>query len=170
MCQLGFSPTRAQLKDIVQDFVRVHQLKTSFTADRPGKGWLKGFMSRNGLSLKKANMISAARKSATANPFVIYDFYETIEKIIKDKNLQAHQIWNCDESGFPTDPQKCKVVGVKGKECYKVTCGAGRENITTLEVCSAAGRALDPLIIFMGKKFTDILERRKSVAENLLLG
>ena len=109
-------------------------------------------MSRNGLSLKKANMISAARKSMIANPFKIYDFYETIEKIIKDKNLQPHQIWNCDESGFPTDPQKCKVVGVKGKQRYKVTCDAGRENITTLAVCSAASRALDPLIIFMGKK------------------
>ena len=151
ICQLGFSPTRAQIKDIVQEFVRLRQLDNPFKDDRPGKGWLRGFMVRNGLSLKKANMISAARKSATANPFIIYDFYEIIEKIIKERKLERHQIWNCDESGFPTDPQKCKVVGVKGEECYKVTCGAGRENITTLAVCNAAGRALDPLIIFAGK-------------------
>ena len=38
MCQLGFSPRRAQLKDIVQDFVCVHQLQTLFKEDRLGKG------------------------------------------------------------------------------------------------------------------------------------
>ena len=46
-------------------------------------------------------MISAARKLATANPFIINDFYDVIEHIIKEKNLQPNQIWNCDESGFP---------------------------------------------------------------------
>ena len=50
--------------------------------------------------------------------------------------------------GSPNDPQKCRVVGVKGKEALKVTFGAGRENITTLAVCSASGEALDPLIVF----------------------
>ena len=35
----------------------------------------------------------------------------------------------------------------------KIRAGAGRENITVLGVCSAAGIALDPLIIFKGKKF-----------------
>ena len=34
---------------------------------------------------------------------------------------------------------------------FKVTCGARRENITTLAVVNAAGRALDPLVIFAGK-------------------
>ena len=29
--------------------------------------------------------------------------------------------------------------------------GAGRENITVLAVCNAAGIALDPLVIFKGK-------------------
>ena len=52
-------------------------------------------------------------------------------------------------SGFPNDPGKCKVVSVKGKTAYKVTCGTRRENITTLAVVNAAGR--DPLIIFKGK-------------------
>ena len=43
------------------------------------------------------------------------------------------------------------MVSVKGEVAYKVTCGAGRENTTTIAVCSAAGRVLDPLIVFSGK-------------------
>ena len=95
----------------------------------------------------------AARKSATANPFIINDFYDLIEGIIKEKKLTAAQIWNCDESVFPTDPSKSKVISPRGEVAYKITWGAGRENISTLAACSASGRALDPLIIFSGKNF-----------------
>ena len=165
MCRLGFSPTRGQIKDLVQNYVCIHELKTPFMNDRPGKDWLKAFMNRNNLSLKKANMISAARKSATANPFIVNDFYDTIEKVITENNLSASQIWNCDESGFPTDPQKCKVVSVHGETAYKVTCGAGRENITTLAVCNAAGRALDPLIVFNGKNLQSTWRGEKPLRE-----
>ena len=72
-------------------------------------------------------MISSAHKSATSNPFVIFDFYDVIENIIEDKDLKAENIWNCDESGFPHDPQKCRVFSIKGEVAYKVTCGSGRE-------------------------------------------
>ena len=71
MCRLGFSPTRKPIKDLVRDYVCIHELITPFKNGCPGKDWLKAFMEINNLSLKKANMISAARKSATANPFII---------------------------------------------------------------------------------------------------
>ena len=38
-------------------------------------------MKRNRLTHKKAEMISCARKSNTSNPFIIYDFYEQLEKV-----------------------------------------------------------------------------------------
>ena len=98
-------------------------------------------------------MISAARKSATSNLFIIYNFYGQLDEIVTQNNLMSKQIWNCDKSGFPTDPQKCKVVSVKGEVVYKVTPGACQENITTLAVCNAVGRAMDPLIIFKGKNY-----------------
>ena len=92
-----------------------------------------------------------ARKSVTANPFVVYDFYDTIEKVIADKSLGPHQIWNCDESGFPSDPKKCRVIGPSGVEAYRVVPGAGRDNTTVLAAVNADGRALPPLVIFSGQ-------------------
>ena len=56
--------------------------------DRPGKDWLHNFMKQQKLSTKKATIISAARKADTANPFIIFDFYEVAEKIIKEKKLK----------------------------------------------------------------------------------
>lgn len=103
LCKVGFSPTKTQILDLVHDFVETNKIKNPFKNNRPGKDWLHAFMERNRLSMKKANMISTARLSAMANPFVIYDFYDTIEKIITEKN----QIWNCAHSGFPMDPSRC---------------------------------------------------------------
>ena len=93
------------------------------------------------------------RKSATANPFIINDFYDQLEELVKTHNFSAKQIWNCDESRFPIDPARCNVVSVKKQQAFKVTCGGRRENVTTLAVCNATGRALDPLIIFAGEKW-----------------
>ena len=56
------------------------------------------------------------------------------------------QICNCDKSRFPTDRQKCKAVSIKWEVPYKVTPGTHWENITTLTVCNAVGRAMDPLL------------------------
>ena len=98
-----------EIKDLVRDYVRTNSITNPFNDDRPGKDWLHNFMKQQKLSSKKAAIISAARKAATANPFIIFDFYEVVEKI-KEKKLKREQIWNCDELGFPTDPSKCKVV------------------------------------------------------------
>ena len=104
-------------------------------------------------------MISCARKAVTSNPFVVYNFYDVLEEQIV--GLFPEQIWNCDESGFPSDPKRCKVVSASGKVAYRVTPGAGRENTSTLAVVSAAGRALPPLVIFAGKKPSRKLALRK---------
>ena len=120
-------------------------------------------MARNRLSLKRANMISTARKSATSNPFIIKDFYEKLQKLVAELKLNANQIWNCDESGFPTDPARSKVVSVKGETAYKTTSGARRENITTLAVCNAAGKALDPVIVFGGKNMQSTWKSDKAL-------
>ena len=152
LCKIGFSPSKDEV--LVSKYLKENNIKAAkFKDGHPGPDWLKLFMKRNKLSFKKANMINAARKSAISNPFIIYNFYDQLDKIVTENNLTPKQIWNCDESEFPTDPQKWKVVSVKEEVAYKVTPGAHRENITTLPVCNAVGRAMDPLIIFKGKNY-----------------
>ena len=67
MCKTGFSPTRAEIKNLVKEYVQLHNIKTPFKDHRPGKHWLRMFMERNDLSIKKANMISTARLSEEAS-------------------------------------------------------------------------------------------------------
>ena len=104
--------------------------------------------------MKKAEIISTARKANTSNPFIIYDFSDQLEKVFqKYPELDENKICNCNESGFPTDQIRGRVFSVKGEPVLKLSFGARRENITVLEVCSASGIACDPLTIFKGKNF-----------------
>ena len=88
-------------------------------------------------------MISYAHMANTSNPFVVYDSFETIEKIANENNFSPSQV----------DASQCKVVAPKGKQPNKMTRGAERENISVLATCCVDGHALDPLIIFSGINF-----------------
>ena len=153
MEELGFGPTRKALTEMVADYVLANEIITNFSDDKPGYDWLQGFMHRHGLALKKGGVMQIARKNVTSDPFVIYGFYDLLESEIERLGIRDRPecFWNLDETGFPSDPSKCKVVGSIGRKCIRVTCGANRENTTVLAVCCADGTAMDPLVIFKGK-------------------
>ena len=93
------------------------------------------------------------REYVKSNKLIVFEFYDTLEKVMLEKQFLSSQIWNLDESGFPTDAGRCKVIAPKGEVANKITSGAGHENITVLPACNASGKAIDPLVIFTGKSF-----------------
>ena len=131
-----------------------NDISTPFKYDRPTRAWMKSFMKRNKLSLFQASMICISRESNTANPFVIYDFYDKLATIFdSNPDLNPDNIWNCNELRFPTDPGKSKVIAPRNKSGFKFSYGARRENIITLAISNATGTILHPLIIFQSKNF-----------------
>ena len=77
-------------------------------------------MKRNKISLKKANLISAAHKSKTSNPFWINGFYDLIKEYVVDPGLFPAQVCNTDKSSFPTGPAKAKAIAPIGKSYKQV--------------------------------------------------
>ena len=95
-----------------------------------------------------------AYKNVTSDPFVIYRFYELLEKEssrLKIRDKPEHW-YNLDETSFPTDPSKTSYVGIKGEKSIKVIPGANRTNTTVLATICADGMPLDPFIIFKGQQ------------------
>ena len=165
MASLGFGPTLAEMIDLVRDYVIANNIKTPFKDDRPGYDWASAFMKRHRLNLKKGGQMQIARKSVTSDPFVIYGFYEMLKKEMDRLGIadRPECLYNCDESGFPSDQSRIKHVGPVGEKTVQVTCGANRENTTVLAVCCANGLALDPLIIFRGKNIQSTWKGDKSL-------
>lgn len=154
MEKMGMPPPIRELQELMHDYIVANEFVTPFTNNKPGPDWIRCFLKRHGLTLKKGGMMQLARKTVTADPFVVYGFYDKLEKIISEKGLEnrPEAIYNMDESGFPTDPSKFKTVGTKGEKTVRVTHGCNRENITVLATCCADGTSLPPLIVFKGKR------------------
>ena len=108
------------------------------------------FLQDEHLSLKEATKLSKERHNPTRNPFIVYRFYDLLEEVVEKLGIanRPDLIWNCDETGIPHEPKKCKVVSQKGAKTLQVISGADRENTTVMAACSASGQVLPPLIIY----------------------
>lgn len=154
MEKMGLGPTFLEFQDIVHDYLIANEISTPFKDNRPGRDWVNSFLLRHNMTLKKGGQMQLARKSVTSDPFVIYGFYDMLEKEMDRLNIKDRPecIYNLDETGFPMDPSKSKTIGSKGEKTVRLTHGANRENITVLATCCADGTCLDPLVVFKGKK------------------
>lgn len=152
----GFGLSRKEILLLVGDYVRSRKLATPFKDGIPSEDWFLAFKARHKLSVKKPQSVEFARKKVN-DPFVIKEYFSLLGKTIVELNLsdKPGQIWNLDETSFCTDPSKTKVVGKRGEVSTRTTSSPGRDNITVLLACSAAGEKVPPLIIFKGKHIWD---------------
>ena len=149
---LGFSPTSGQVIDLMKDYVALHKLNMPFKENIPGKEWLRNFLRCNSLSTKKANMISAVCMATTSNPFVVYNFFDTVQKIwmqtiLLHCNYVIVMRW---VSLQMLDNVKSLLWGLNNQTNLQVVQA---ENISVLLTRSASRKALDPFIIFSGVNF-----------------
>ena len=130
LAELGFPLTLKDIGELVESFVslnRIEHAKKIFKfggrPGHPGPDWMNSFIKRNNLSLKQATKLSVPRYHATKNQFNIYHYYDILEETIDRLNLRnrPHLIWNCDESGLPHEPKKCKVITEKGQKTLLVS-------------------------------------------------
>ena len=69
-------------QEIIHQYILVNKIEVKqFNVSRLGLMRMENFMKRNKFSHKKAEMINSARKANTSNPFMIYDFYNLIDKV-----------------------------------------------------------------------------------------
>lgn len=153
MAKWGFALTKEEVKEAVQTYVSENNIRTVFKDGKPGDDWFRSFCKRNRLSQKKMEQLEKCRRKATSDPFIIYGFYDLVDKTLKEFGLEdkPSHIFNLDESSFSMDPNRVKGVAAKGQKVHRNIEGSGKENITTMACISASGQLLPPLIIFQGQ-------------------
>ncbi|XP_068200664.1 uncharacterized protein [Palaemon carinicauda] len=80
MEEMGFGPTMTEFIGIVHDHVVANEIPTPFVGGRPGYKWAASFLSRHNLRLKRGGTMQLARKNVTADPFVIYGYYDLLQR------------------------------------------------------------------------------------------
>jgi len=147
---MGHPCDKNELRTLVCEYVTVNNNKTPLHNNKPGEDWSYNFMKRyNNLSFKKPEQLQKFRKVAR-NPYVIYDFYNKLNTIVVNNNIEKSFVFNADESGFKTDPSRLKAIGEGGKTLNRISGGSGRESISVLAWISADGSCVPPFIILKG--------------------
>ena len=103
---------------------------------------------------RKTEHLSNARAKAE-DPEVINKWFQLVQKTLQDDGVCGlpSQIFNCDETGFVTDPKTQIVLAEKGaSRVTQSNGGSGREQITVNCACSASGQILPPYVVYKGKK------------------
>lgn len=150
----GFALSRKDVLEVVKDFVESNDIKTPFKHHKPGSDWFRDFCKRNGLKLKNLEALEQARRKNTSDPFLIYGFYDLVESNINELKIKDKpaNIWNLDETGFALDPKGVKGVALEKQKVHRTIMGSGKENISVMACCSAAGAMLPPMVIYKGEK------------------
>lgn len=89
--RMGCPCTKDDVKGIVAEYVKAHNLKTPFTNGVPGNDWYYGFMKRHPtLSFKKPEHLQKSRYDAR-KPDIIYNFYEELEGFLTKTKLHIQR-------------------------------------------------------------------------------
>lgn len=151
-----FGITAKNIRRLAFDFAEKNKIAHQFNKQLQiaGKDWLRGFMSRHpSLSLRQPTSTSVARAMGFNKPQV-ERFYKNLSDLYDKYHFQAHKIFNMDESGFSTVPNKPpKVLSTKGKRCVNKISSAERgQNVTVVCAMSSSGQFIPPAFIYKRKR------------------
>lgn len=156
MDQLYHGLTMKHLRSIAFEMADMKSIVHPFDRDMKlaGVDWAQGFLKRNpGLSLRSPEPISLARAAAFTKENC-QTFFDLLRDLMNHHHFEAHQIYNVDETGVSTVPNRLpKVLSQRGKRTVSKVV-SGERGVTTTLVCSmnAAGNFIPPVIIFRRKR------------------
>ncbi|XP_072940122.1 uncharacterized protein [Epargyreus clarus] len=151
-----FGLTAKGLRGLAFEYAKVYNIPNRFNAESKlaGKEWLRCFLKRHpDISLRQPTATSVARAMGF-NQAQVDRFYVNLTALKDQYNFPPHRIFNMDETGITTVPNKPpKVLSTKGKRSVNKISSAERGvNMTTVNAMSPTGIFVPPAFIFGRKR------------------
>ncbi|XP_043234053.1 uncharacterized protein LOC122387709 [Amphibalanus amphitrite] len=122
---------------------------------KAGVEWLRSFLARNQLSIRKPEATSLhraigfTRKSKDA-------FFNNLRAVMEKNKFPPESIYNLDETGITTVAEMEKVVAQKGaKQVGSITAAERGTLVTVACAVNATGNAMPPFFVFPRVRYSD---------------
>lgn len=153
--ELFYGLTVKGLRGLVYQFAEEIKVDHPFnkTTKLVGKKWIQTFCKKYNLSIRQPEKVSVAR-AIGFNKVQVTRFFENLERLIKKYSFSGKTIFNMDETGMLTVPNKIpKVISIKGKKNVgKVVSGERGQLITAVCCNNARGFYVPPALIYPRKR------------------
>lgn len=148
------------VRSLAYQFAEVNHISHRFDTEKKmaGKHWVQAFAARNSLSVRSPEKCSLAR-TIGFNKIQCDRFFQNLKSVYSKSNAPAHRVFNMDETGLSTVPNKLpKVYASKGKKTVSKVVSAEKGQLVTAVCCmSASGIWVPPGLIFARKRMKDEL-------------
>ena len=152
---MGFGLSKTQLKAKTGKIVKSLKLKTGFKNNTPGDWFIELKKRHPDVTMKKPQKLSVTRAKAM-NREKVDKYFDLLKKILEEKKLQPHCIWNCDETNIQMEHKPTLVVGRKGGRVPGRVANS-KESVTVLVCGNAVGKIMSPMVIVKGKTKTSLM-------------
>jgi hypothetical protein len=118
-----------------------------------GCNWVAQFALRHqDLAPKWTRKLEACRAQAL-NKSNVQGFYDTYQQLREQYSIPDEMVWNADEKGAALNENQCirALVDRDQKTVHRIG-SSNCEMVTIIECVSAAGGALQPMVIFKGQR------------------
>ncbi|XP_064604473.1 tigger transposable element-derived protein 4-like [Liolophura sinensis] len=164
---LMYGLTGDDLRSLAFEFAERNKIKHPFPKDKKkaGADWLRHFMSRHPeLSFHTPEKTSLSRITGF-NKVQTMKFYELVRKAMEEHHFEPQRIYNVDETGMSTVPNRTsKVIAKKGvKQVGQITSAEKGQTTTLVCAMNAAGSFIPPVFIFARKNMNAQLMRNAPV-------
>lgn len=147
--------TYLRLRSLAYEFAERNRIQHKFNKETKtaGKDWALSFAKRYKFSLRIPQKTSVGRIMGF-NKAQVDLFFQNLEEITKKINFTASCVFNIDEVGITTVPNKTpKILTPRGKRCVSKVSSAERGQTVTAICCmSASGNYVPPALIFPRKR------------------
>lgn len=152
--------TLKSLRFLAFQFAEQNGIPHSFSqvSKLAGHDWTRDFLKRNNLSLRMPRKTSVARTMGF-NREQLAQYFKNLQEALDTHKFPAHRIYNMDESGFQTVPNKLPkhIAPVGKREVAKNVSAEQGKTVTVACSMSAAGNYVPPFFIFARKRHNPLL-------------
>uniref|UniRef100_A0A2A4J4D1 Ig-like domain-containing protein n=1 Tax=Heliothis virescens TaxID=7102 RepID=A0A2A4J4D1_HELVI len=158
--KIFYGCTSLQIRKMAYEYAVKNNIKHNFndTFELAGKDWLKGFIKRNHLSIRKAQGMSLNRATAF-NKNEVGMFFKLLTELMDKYKFLPRNIWNVDETGISAVQDPGKIVAEKGqKRVGSITSGERGKTVTAVCAVNATGVYVPPMLIYPRQRHSSALE------------